>query len=129
MSRKAFSRHGINGLICSENVAAEHTATPDLFIVGIGAEILGAVLIHCNFFPDNAFFKLNILGGKLRVHYHVADNVKSLCAVLRKSVSIKTGHFFGGVCVEHSADFVHFNRNVKRRTLFGSFEKHMLNKM
>ena len=120
---------GVDRLDRAEDIAAEHTASPDILIINIGAQILGAVLIHGDLFLDNALLKLDILGGKERMGYHVADNVKRLCHMLGQRRGIEAGKLLRRVGVYNAAYLIHLLGYVERGAALGAPEQHMLNEM
>ena len=94
-----------------------------------GGGPFGAVIVKCDFFFYNALFELYVIFIELRIHQHIADDIKSFRRVFRKSMSIKTSHFLCSIRIEESADFIHLNRNIECGSAVSASEKNMFDKM
>ena len=77
-------------------------------------EVVGIVLVHLDFFEDDAALAADVAGVENRVQHQVAENVHSDGQMLVQNLNVEADTFLGGEGVHVAADGVHLARNVFR---------------
>jgi hypothetical protein len=92
-------------------------------------QVVGAVLIHLEFFEHDALFFFQLSGVKHGVQNHVADDVNSGRHMLVQDLGGKGDGFLGGEGVEVPADAVDRESDVFGRAMLRALEHHVLGEM
>ena len=92
-------------------------------------QILGIVLSHANFFEDDGFFAVDFVFGEFRIQNHVREHVEGFGQMFIEDARIEANHFLGSEGIEHSADAIHFARDIFGGAPRRAFENHVLDEM
>src|ERR1700734_2931026 len=118
-----------NGFASAEDRLAEGVTLPEVLGKDFVDEGIGTVLVHFDFFEDDAALAGDFLGGEDRVEDEVGEDVEGGRDVLVEDLDIEADSFFAGKGVEVATDGVDFAGDTLRGAGFGPFENHVLDKM
>ncbi len=92
-------------------------------------EVVGVVLVHLDFFEDDAALAGDVLGGERRVQNQVGENIKCNRNMLVEHLDVKADTFFRGEGVHVAADGIDLAGDLLGGAVLGAFEDHVLDEM
>ena len=92
-------------------------------------EVVGVVLVHLNFFQDDALLALKVGLREVGVKNEVGEDVEGLGGVLVQYLDVEADGLFAGEGVEITADGVDLAGDVLGGAAGGSFEDHVLDEV
>ena len=113
----------------AENRPAQRMVFPEILGEDFVDEVVGTVLVHLDFFEDDAAFAGNIVGGESGIQHQIAEHVERDGQVLVEHLDAEADALLGGEGVHVAADRIHLARNVFRRAMLGPLEDHVLDEM
>ena len=102
---------------------------PEILGEDLVDEVVGIVLVHLDFFHDDAAFASDVSGIKNRVENQIAQNIERGRNMLVEHLNVEANTFFGGEGVHVAANGIHLPRNFLGGAVLGAFENHVLNEM
>ncbi len=120
---------GANRFLGAEDRFTERMILPEILGKDLMDQILGAILVHLDFFQNHATFTNDILDRKHRIQYQVGEHFHRDRQVLVEDFNVEADTLFGGERIEIAAYRIDLPGNSFRRTIRGSLEDHMLDKM
>src|ERR1700722_1144314 len=92
-------------------------------------EVIGIVLIHFNFFENDAALASDIFRGECGMQNQVSENLKSYGNIFVQNFDVEADTFFGGEGIHVAADGVDLAGDLFGGAVLGAFEDHVLDKM
>ena len=92
-------------------------------------QVVGVVLVHLDFFEDDATLALDVVGGEGGIQHQVGEHVQGDGHMLGKGLYVEANGLFAGEGVEVAADGVHFAGNVLGRPGAGALEHHVFDEV
>src|SRR3984957_13848402 len=89
-------------------------------------EVLGIVDLHLQLFEDDAFFLLDILGGKEGITDQMGDDIEGFRQMLVKHLDVIADEFLRRERVESAANRIDRPRNLLGRAVLCPLKKHVL---
>ena len=124
-----FSVNLLQSLRLSQNRPAERTAAITRLKQLFGRGILRRVLIHVDFFLNDAAFQIHIVVIEAGVQEHIRQNFHTGLQMAVQCPQIKARALLGGKCIDLSADGIHGHGDVLCRALLRPLKYHVFDEM
>src|SRR5258708_3462435 len=127
--RDGFALESLDRVPGPQNWTSEGMVLPEILGEDFMDQIVGAVLVHLDFFQNHSALAHNVLGVENWIQNQIAENVERDGQMFVKHLDAEADALLGGKGVNISADGIHLPGNVLRRPMLGSLEYHVLNEM
>ncbi len=104
MPRNNGPLEALYGVARSEDGFAESMVFPETLRENFVDEIVGTILVHFDFFEDDAALTGNIVGVEYGTKHEIAKNIKRDGDMLIENLDVEADAFFGGEGVHVAAD-------------------------
>src|SRR5581483_10363306 len=118
-----------NRFLGAEDGLAERVIFPEILGENFVDEIIGVILIHLDFFEDDATFPPNVFHVEGGIQHQVAKNFHRDGKVFVEDLDVETDALFGGKSVHVPANRVHLAGYVFGCAMLSPLEDHVLDKM
>ena len=116
-------------LLGPENRLAQGMVLPEVLGENLVHQIIGAVLIHLDFFEDHAPLAADVLHIEGGIQRQVAQNFHGDRQVLIEHLHVEADALLGGEGIHVAANRIDLAGNVLGGAVFGPFEDHVLDEM
>ena len=113
----------------AQNRLAQRVILPEIRREDLVDQVVRAILLHLDFFQDDALFLLDIFFAEHGVQHQVGQNVEGLRQVLVHHLSVEAHQFFRRKSVQIAAQCVHAARDVLGRPAGRTLEQHVLDEV
>ena len=113
----------------AENRAAQRVVFPEILSEDFMDQVVGTVLVHFDFFEDDAALADNVVGGESGIQNQVAEHVERDRQMFVEHLDAEADALFGGEGVNVSADGIHLARNFFGGAMLGPLEHHVLDEV
>src|ERR1017187_4374019 len=120
---------GGDSLDRAQDGAAEGVTLPEVLGKGFVDEIVGIILVHLDFFEDDAPLAGDVLWGEGGVEQEVGEKVKRWSNIFIQHFDIEADSLLPGEGVEVAADGVGFAGELLGGARGGAFEDHVLDEV
>src|SRR5579863_532208 len=124
-----FALEALDRVASAQDRAPQRMVLPEILGEDFMDQVVGAVLIHFDFFQDHAALAHNIVGGEGGIQNQVTEYVECDGQMLVEHFDAEADALFGGEGVDVAADGIHLTRNFFCRAMLGPFEDHVLDEM